>query len=366
MGFNCGIVGLPNAGKSTIFNALTSAKAEVAAYPFSTIQPHLGIAPVPDPRLEAIRQVVQPNKTIPTTLEIWDIAGLVKGASKGEGLGNQFLSHIRSVDALVHVVRCFEDENVAQEEKGIDPARAIDIVNTELILADLGVLSRRITKMAKLAKGGDKQARDELEALKNIEGELDNGIPARRIADVGTYRLPRDLALLTSKPVLYVANISEETSERIAHYRKAFAQKVSQEDAPWVSLAGKVEAELQELGAEERETFLKEYGFERSGLEELVLQGYQLLHLITFYTTVSKELRAWTVSQGTKAPAAAGKIHSDMEQGFIKAEVITYEDFIAAGSLHGAREKGLVALEGKDYVIGDGDIITFRFNVQRG
>jgi GTP-binding protein YchF len=363
MGFNCGIVGLPNAGKSTIFSALTSAGVEIAPYPFSTIQPHQGISPVPDPRLQKISQLVRPDKTIPTSLEIWDIAGLVEGASKGEGLGNQFLSHIRSVDALVHVVRCFEDENVAQEGERIDPGRDIDVVNTELILADLDVLSRRIAKIAKLAKVGDKQARDELEVLKEIEEKLDKGIPARRIEGVESFRLPADLALLTAKPVLYAANVSEGDPAGTSEQQEAVARKASEEHAPWVSIAGKVEAELRELGDDERQEFLEEYGFERSGLEELVLQGYRLLRLITFYTTVSKELRAWTVVEGSKAPAAAGRIHSDMEKGFIKAEVIAYEDFVAAGSLHHAREKGMIALEGKDYEVRDGDIITFRFNV---
>jgi len=363
MGFNCGIVGLPNAGKSTIFNALTSARGEIAPYPFSTIQPHQGITPVPDPRLKKISQLIRPDKTIPTTLEVWDIAGLVKGASKGEGLGSQFLSHIRNVDALVHVVRCFEDKNVAHEGQGLQPGRDIDVVNTELILADLDILSRRITKIAKLAKVGDKQARDELGGLKKVEEKLDKGVPARRIEGVGSYRFPTDLALLTSKPVLYVANISEGKSTETSDQQEAVARKASEEHAPWVSIAGKVEAELQELGDDERQEFLKEYGFERSGLEELVIQGYQLLHLITFYTTVSKELKAWTVTEGTKAPAAAGKIHSDMEKGFIKAEAIAYEDFVSAGSLHHAREKGMIALEGKDYEVRDGDIITFRFNV---
>jgi GTP-binding protein YchF len=363
MGFNCGIVGLPNAGKSTIFNALTSAGVEIAPYPFSTIQPHQGISPVPDPRLQKISQLIRPDKTIPTTLEIWDIAGLVKGASKGEGLGNQFLSQIRNVDALVHVVRCFEDENVAQEGEGIDPIRDIDVVNTELILADLDILSRRITKTAKLAKVGDKQARDELDVLKEVEEKLDKGIPARGIEGVGNYRLPEDLTLLTAKPVLYVANLSEGDPARTSDQQEAVARKAAGEHAPSVAIAGKVEAELQELGSDERQEFLKEFGFERSGLEELVLQGYQLLHLITFYTTVSKELKAWTVTEGTKAPAAAGKIHSDMEKGFIKAEVIAYEDFVASGSLHAAREKGMIALEGKEYEVRDGDIITFRFNV---
>ncbi len=362
MGFNCGIVGLPNAGKSTIFNALTSAGAEIAPYPFSTIKPHQGITPVPDPRLEKIGQLIQPDKVIPATLEVWDIAGLVKGANNGEGLGNQFLSYIRRVDALVHVVRCFEDKDVAHAAGSIDPERDIDIVNTELILADLEILSRRITKISKLAKTGDKQARDELQILKKIESSLNEGIPARRIDDKHKIHL-RDLRLLTSKPVLYVANISENGAKKTFKYREVIARKAAKENAPFVTISGKIEAELQELGVKERKEFLKEYGFERSGLEEIIIQGYRLLNLITFYTTVSKELKAWTVKRGTKAPKAAGKIHSDMEKGFIKAEVISYEDLISAGSWHGARQKGMIALEGKDYEVKDGDIITFKFNV---
>ena len=362
MGFNCGIVGLPNAGKSTIFNVLTSGGAEIASYPFSTIKPHQGITPVPDTRLKKIGQLIQPNKIIPATLEIWDIAGLVEGAHKGEGLGNQFLSHIRNVDALIHVVRCFEDKNVAYGGECIDPHRDIEIVNTELMLADLGILSRRITKINKLARAGDKQAREELGVLRKIETGLNEGVLARRIDGIGPEGILKDLQLFTFKPVLFVANLSENESNRSSEYRKAVAQMASKENAPLVPICGKIEAELQELGVDERQEFLREYGFERSGLEEIVIHGYGLLNLITFYTTVSKELRAWTVVKGTKAPNAAGKIHSDMEKGFIKAEVISYENFVSAGSLPDARERGMIALEGKDYEVMDGDIITFKFN----
>ena len=363
MGFKCGIVGLPNAGKSTIFNALTSAGAEIAPYPFSTIQPHQGITLVPDPRLKQIGQIIQPKKIIPATLEVWDIAGLVKGASKGEGLGNQFLSHIRNVDAIVHVVRCFEDKNVAHEGESIEPIRDIDVVNTELMLADLETLSRRITKTSKLARAGDKQAQEEVEALKKIESDLNDGIPARKIEGIEKSGYPGDLLLLTSKPILYVANGSEGEINKSSEYREAVIQVASAENSPMVTICGKIEAELQELSMDERQEFLQEYGLKRSGLEEIVIQGYRLLNLVTFYTTVSKELRAWTVVTDTKAPAAAGKIHSDMERGFIKAEVISFEDFVSSGSLHNAREKGMIALEGKDYEVRDGDIITFKFSV---
>jgi len=364
MDFKCGIVGLPNAGKSTIFNALTAAKAEVASYPFSTIQPHQGIAPLPDPRLKEIARLTQPMKTIPATLEVWDIAGLVKGASQGEGLGNQFLSHIRNVDALVHVVRCFEDENVAPEGGKVEPLRDITIVNTELLLADLEIVSRRITKIEKLARVGEKQYREELEILKQVESGLNNGIPARHMLTLeGEVKGLHDIQLLTSKPVLYVANMSEKASKGEGIFREKVIQVASEEKAPMVTICGKLEAELEDLGKEERKEFLKEYGLQQSGLEILVAAGYRLLHLIVFYTVVSKELRAWTVVQGTKAPEAAGKIHSDMEKGFIKAEVIAYRDFISVGSLTIAKEKGMIAQEGRDYEVKDGDIITFKFNV---
>ncbi|MFH0813857.1 MAG: redox-regulated ATPase YchF [Pseudomonadota bacterium] len=363
MGFKCGIVGLPNAGKSTVFNALTVAKAEVAPYPFSTIQPHQGITSVPDPRLKYIARVIQPHKVISATLEVWDIAGLVKGASKGEGLGNQFLGHIRNVDAIIHVVRCFEDQNVASVGGAIDPIRDIETIKTELILADMETLSKQIIKTGKLAKAGDQSAREELGELKTIEAELNQGIPARRIEGVVAASYLKNLQLLSSKPVLYVANVSESEMKSSSPYREAVLRVATEEDAPVVTICGKLEAELQELGEEEKQEFLSTFGFEHSGLEELVREGYRLLHLITFYTVVSKELRAWTVLEGTKAPAAAGKIHSDMERGFIKAEVIGYEDFIAAGSMPNAREQGKIVLEGRDYIIRDGDIITFKFNV---
>ncbi|HJX30554.1 MAG TPA: redox-regulated ATPase YchF [Thermodesulfobacteriota bacterium] len=364
MGFKCGIVGLPNAGKSTIFNALTAAKAEVASYPFSTIQPHEGIAPVPDLRLKEVARIIQPKKTIPATLEVWDIAGLVKGASQGEGLGNQFLSHIRNVDALIHVVRCFEDENIAPAAPSIEPRRDIDIVNTELLLADLEIVSRRITKIEKLARVGEKQYREELAILKKIESGLNNGISIRHMLTLeGEIKGLHDIQLLTSKPVLYVANVSEKASKGEGIFREKVIQIASEEKAPVVTICGKLEAELEDLDDEERKAFLKEYGLKQSGLEILVAEGYHLLNLIVFYTVVSKELRAWTVVQGTKALEAAGKIHSDMEKGFIKAEVISYQDFISAGSLTIAKEKGMIAQEGRDYEVKDGDIITLKFNV---
>jgi ribosome-binding ATPase len=363
MSLKCGIVGLPNAGKSTIFNALTAAGAEVAPYPFTTIQPHEGITPVPDPRLENLARLIHPTKKTPATLEVWDIAGLVKGASKGEGLGNQFLGHIRNVDALVHVVRCFEDQNVISAGRGVDPVRDMEIVNTELLLADMETLSRQIDKISKLAKVGDHTAREELDFLRNTEAALNKGIPARRIKIISHGGHHDTLCLLTAKPVLYVANVGEIHTESPDLLRGAVVRGASEEGAPVVTICGKVEAELQELPAEERRDFLLTYGMERSGLDDLIQKGYRLLHLITFYTVVSKELRAWTVREGTKAPAAAGKIHTDMERGFIKAEVISYDDFVFAGTHAHARERGKIVLEGKDYVVKDGDIITFKFNV---
>ena len=361
MGFTGGIIGLPNVGKSTVFNALTAAGAEVANYPFCTIDPNVGIVHVPDERFEKIAEIIKPLKTTYTTMEFLDIAGLVKGASRGEGLGNQFLGNIRPVDALIHVVRCFEDKNVVYEGESIDPIRDVEIINTELLLSDIEIVSRRITKMSKLARTGDKQAREELEALKKIESGLNEGVPARRIE--GNEHHLKELSLLTTKPVLYLVNVSEPGTDRSSEHAQSLMDLAGQENVPVVTICGKLEDELQELDEEEKQGFLREYGFERSGLEELIIKGYQLLELITFYTTVSEELRAWTVKKGTRAPAAAGKIHSDMEKGFIKAEVISYEDFITAGALHHAREEGHLALEGKEYEVKDGDIITFKFSV---
>lgn len=363
MSVKCGIVGLPNAGKSTIFKALTSTNVEIAPYPFSTVHPHQGIAIVPDQRLRSIAELVHPDKITPATLEVWDIAGLVKGASQGEGLGNQFLGHIRTVDALIHVVRCFQDEHVSREGQLIDPIDDIETINTELLLADLEVIARRISKVEKLAKAGDRQAREELETLQDIKIRINqDNLPARRIEGIEQKSL-QDVSLLTLKPVLYVANVSEESLLQESSCVEAVQRAAAVDHAPVVVIGGKIEAELQELDEAERLDFLSEYGLEQSGLQAIVTEGYRLLNLITFYTTVSRELRAWTVGEGTKAPAAAGKIHSDMEHGFIKAEVIGYEDFVRTGSLAAAREKGLIAVEGKDYVVRDGDIITFRFNV---
>ena len=364
MGFRCGIVGLPNAGKSTVFNALTAAGAMVASYRFCTIQPNVGVVPVPDRRLEAIAQGIHPKRTVHTTLEFIDIAGLVKGASRGEGLGNQFLDHIRTVDAIAHAVRCFENENVAHDFGSIDPVRDIEVVDTEMILADLQTLEKRMEKAERLHKVGAKEAGLEIEVYTEIQVALNRGKKAGALPLNGERgAVLSDLHLLTAKPFFYLVNVDQKELRGQGTCLKGLREKVTKEGSKMVTLCGDLEAEIAELSEGEREEFRRELGLEGSSLERLIQVGYEILDLVTFYTTVSSELRAWTVSKGTPAPRAAGKIHTDMERGFIRAEVLSFVDFMACGSEHAAKERGLLRSEGKDYLVQDGDIIHFRFNV---
>ena len=360
MSVSCGIVGLPNSGKSTIFNALTNARALVADYPFTTIEPNVGIVNVPDERLRRLADVIKPQKIIPATLKFIDIAGLVKGASKGEGLGNKFLGHIREVDALLHVVRCFESD-VSHVFETVDPRRDIEVVKLELTLADLETVGRRKEKVAKIAKSGDREAQAELSFLQRLEDHISRGSAAREFVATGEAEenLLVDLNLLTNKPVLYVANLEENRDdEYVTEVLKIISEG---EDAGMIKVFGKLELELQELTEEEMMQYLREVGLFESGLIRLVKASYGVLKLVTFYTTNGVELRAWSVKSGTKAPRAAGKIHSDFEKGFIKAEVISYGDFAKCGSDSKARELGLLRIEGKDYQIEDGDMVYFRF-----
>ncbi len=365
MGFRCGIVGLPNVGKSTIFNALTAAGIEAANYPFCTIEPNVGIVAMPDPRLDRLAELAKTKSKVGTQMEFVDIAGLVKGASQGEGLGNQFLGHIRQVDAIVHVVRCFEDENVVHVDGSIDPERDREIINMELILADLDTVDKRLKKTQSQAKSGDKVYKAQALFLEKLRAALDAGQPARSVAADGDLErdLVRDLCLLTTKPVLYVANVAEEDAVAGNALVRALEEAAQREGAGVVVISGNIEQELSLLSPAERQEFLADMGMSEPGLNRLIKAGYDLLGLITFYTVGEKETRAWTIVKGTKAPGAAGKIHSDFERGFIRAETIAYEDFIACGSEAVAKDKGLMRSEGKEYVVADGDCLLFRFNV---
>lgn len=359
-----GVVGLPNVGKSTLFNAITKAGAESANYPFCTIEPNVGTVAVPDERLDKLAALYNSKKVTPTFLEFVDIAGLVKGASHGEGLGNKFLSHIREVDAIVHVVRCFDNENITHVDGSVDPVRDIETINLELIFADMESLSKRIAKARSSAKGGDKKFIKEAEFLEGIYNELESGKPIRMMTFTEEEQeYVNSLFLLTTKPVIYCANISEDEIGTENDYVKAVKEYVKSENAEVIVLSARIEEELAGLDNDERAMFAEELGITESGLDKLVSACYKLLGLISYLTAGEKETRAWTIEKGTKAPQAAGKIHSDFEKGFIRAEIVDYKTLLELGSYNNAKEKGKVRSEGKEYVIQDGDVVLFRFNV---
>ncbi|MBL1225348.1 redox-regulated ATPase YchF [Enterococcus sp. BWR-S5] len=366
MALTAGIVGLPNVGKSTLFNAITKAGAEAANYPFATIDPNVGMVEVPDDRLQRLTELVKPKKTVPTTFEFTDIAGIVKGASKGEGLGNQFLSHIRQVDAICHVVRCFDDENITHVEGRVDPLADIDTINLELVLADLDSINKRYTRVAKIAKTKDKDAVAELAVLEKIKPVLEEGLSARTIEfNDEEKKIVRSLFLLTTKPILYVANVSEdEVSDSDSNeYVQQVRTFASNENAEVIVVCARAEEEIAELDEEDKAEFLEALGIEESGLDQLIRAAYDLLGLATYFTAGEQEVRAWTFRKGIKAPQAAGIIHTDFERGFIRAETVSFEDLNTYGNMQAAKEAGKVRLEGKDYIVQDGDVMLFRFNV---
>ncbi|MGR3219368.1 MAG: redox-regulated ATPase YchF [Candidatus Anammoxibacter sp.] len=362
MGLNCGIVGLPNVGKSTIFNALTSSKATSENYPFCTIDPNVGVVALPDRRMDKITELIKTEKVIPTSVEFVDIAGLVKGASKGEGLGNKFLGHIKSVNAILHVVRCFEKEDTVHVEGSVDPIRDIEIINTELIFADMETVEKRLTKKEKLVKTGDKKIINSIDVLKKIRDSLNNSFSVRSIELTDDENeLIEDLYLITSKPVLYVINVYD--SEKDKAHIDAITNYTKNENSSCVVISGDIESEISQMEPSERQEYYQDLGIEESGLERLIHKTYSLLGLITYFTAGPKEVRAWTINLGTKAPQAAGVIHTDFERGFIRAEVYSYDDLCTHGTEQKIKEKGLLRIEGKEYVVKDGDIMHFLFNV---